>query len=214
MLMPDNRVGHSKRGNQRGNKKKRQTSQSYITRRSPLKGYQTTFWTPEARTGQTFQWADVCGRGLDAALNYLQRREPLILHNRSQILAESLQWHLYPSQATPLFPEHLFSIEQTTHAPLVVAHIRLPQAIEQQTTRQLPYQPIISSSEPSALLDPLSPREMDVLLYLANGLSNQEIARHLVIAESTVKWHLKQIYGKLGVNSRTQAIAWAFKNVP
>lgn len=209
MLTPDKRPGRPKRGKQRGNKKKRQTSQQYIARRSPLKLYQTTFWTPEASTGQTLQWIYACSGGLDAALTYLQHTEPLILHNHRQFLAESLQWHLYSSQATPLFSEHFFSIDQTTHTPLVVAHMHLPQPIAQQTTSRAPYQATLSPSELASPLDPLSPREMDVLLCLANGLSNQEIARHLVIAECTVKWHLKQLYSKLGVNSRTQAIAHA-----
>jgi DNA-binding CsgD family transcriptional regulator len=175
---------------------------------------QTTFWTPEARAGQTLQWSYACASGLDAALTYLQDREPLILHNHSQVLAEGFQGHLNSSQAAPLFPMHLFSIDQTTCAPLAIAQIRVPQAMEQRKTRQLPYQPVISPPDLGSPLDSLSPREMDVLLCLANGLSNQEIASRLVIAESTVKWHLKQIYSKLGVNSRTQAIARAFKNGP
>jgi LuxR family maltose regulon positive regulatory protein len=45
-----------------------------------------------------------------------------------------------------------------------------------------------------------------VLRLLAAGLSNREIAQTLVIAVSTVKNHLKSIYGKLDVHSRTQAV--------
>jgi LuxR family maltose regulon positive regulatory protein len=61
----------------------------------------------------------------------------------------------------------------------------------------------------SALIEPLSIREQEVLELLAAGLSNQEIARHLVVSEGTVKTHIKSIYGKLGVHSRTQAVARA-----
>jgi DNA-binding NarL/FixJ family response regulator len=50
-----------------------------------------------------------------------------------------------------------------------------------------------------------------VLSYLGAGCSNQEIAAKLGIAPSTVKSHLKAIYGKLGVESRTQALIQARK---
>ncbi|MBI4535940.1 MAG: hypothetical protein HY708_06650 [Ignavibacteriae bacterium] len=52
----------------------------------------------------------------------------------------------------------------------------------------------------------LSAREQDVLKELSRGLSNKEIARHLEVGENTVKYHLKNIYGKLGVDSRESAV--------
>jgi LuxR family maltose regulon positive regulatory protein len=62
-------------------------------------------------------------------------------------------------------------------------------------------------SPPAAgLIEPLSEREQEVLALIAAGLTNQEIAVRLHIALSTVKGHTANIYGKLGVNSRTQAI--------
>lgn len=56
------------------------------------------------------------------------------------------------------------------------------------------------------LVEPLSERELEVLAYIARGLSNREIADELVVELSTVKKHLTHIYGKLDVTTRAQAI--------
>jgi LuxR family maltose regulon positive regulatory protein len=60
-----------------------------------------------------------------------------------------------------------------------------------------------------AIIEPLSKREMDVLSLLAEGHSDKRIAQDLVIARETVHKHLKNIYGKLDVHSRTEAIVRA-----
>lgn len=59
------------------------------------------------------------------------------------------------------------------------------------------------------MVEPLSGRELEVLGLVAEGLSNHEIAQTLVISPKTVKRHTSSIYGKLGVHSRTQAVAKA-----
>jgi predicted ATPase/DNA-binding CsgD family transcriptional regulator len=56
------------------------------------------------------------------------------------------------------------------------------------------------------LLSPLTERELDILKLIVEGLSNPEIADHLVIGVETVRWHIKQLYSKLDVHSRTQAV--------
>ncbi|NLU85088.1 response regulator transcription factor [Rhodococcus sp. HNM0569] len=55
----------------------------------------------------------------------------------------------------------------------------------------------------------LTPRETEVLRLVADGRSNREIGKELFLSETTVKSHLVHIYGKLGVNSRTRAVARA-----
>jgi LuxR family maltose regulon positive regulatory protein len=60
-----------------------------------------------------------------------------------------------------------------------------------------------------SLIEPLSDRELDVLHLLADGLTNQEIAQALCVSVNTVKTHLKNVYGKLGVHSRREAAAKA-----
>ncbi len=61
----------------------------------------------------------------------------------------------------------------------------------------------------SELVEPLSERELQVLELIAAGLTNPEIAARLFLALNTVKAHTRNIYGKLGVHSRTQAVARA-----
>jgi LuxR family maltose regulon positive regulatory protein len=67
----------------------------------------------------------------------------------------------------------------------------------------------VLSSQPSALVEPLSERELEVLRLVASGLSDRAIAEHLILAIGTVKKHLNNIYNKLGVHTRTQALARA-----
>lgn len=55
----------------------------------------------------------------------------------------------------------------------------------------------------------LTPRELEVLAAVARGLSNREVARELFLSEATVKSHLVQVFDKLGVRSRTAAVAQA-----
>jgi len=63
--------------------------------------------------------------------------------------------------------------------------------------------------QPSALIEPLSERELEVLRLLAEGLKYAEIADRLVVSLNTVRFHVKEIYGKLGVNRQAQAVARA-----
>jgi DNA-binding NarL/FixJ family response regulator len=67
---------------------------------------------------------------------------------------------------------------------------------------------VVASSIPDA---ELTPRELEVLQLLAEGLTQSQIARHLVISPRTVGTHIQNLLGKLDVHSRTQAVAHAHR---
>jgi LuxR family maltose regulon positive regulatory protein len=67
----------------------------------------------------------------------------------------------------------------------------------------------VTVDEMIILVEPISRRELDVLRLIGEGCSNQDIARQLVLSLHTVKKHISNIFSKLGVKSRTQAIARA-----
>jgi len=77
---------------------------------------------------------------------------------------------------------------------------------------EIPVHPESASAGPvltglAALAEPLTARELEILRLVAEGLRNQEIADRLVISLATVKRHIANIYGKLGVDHRTEAVA-------
>jgi LuxR family maltose regulon positive regulatory protein len=67
----------------------------------------------------------------------------------------------------------------------------------------------LAANTAQSLIEPLSPRELEVLNLIAQGLSNHEIGEQLFLALSTVKGHNRVIFGKLGVQRRTEAVARA-----
>lgn len=72
----------------------------------------------------------------------------------------------------------------------------------------------VAPARPTGLryVDPLTPRELDVLALLVEGCSNEAIARRLAVAPNTVRTHVQNIFTKLGVHSRLEAVTVAVRN--
>jgi LuxR family maltose regulon positive regulatory protein len=62
---------------------------------------------------------------------------------------------------------------------------------------------------PPSPVEPLTERELEILKLLESGLTNKELAAKLIISVGTVAWHLKNLYAKLAVRNRTEAISRA-----
>ena len=83
------------------------------------------------------------------------------------------------------------------------------------TPAPIPPPPPTSESTPDLAPDDesgLTRREIDVVRLVAEGLSNQQIARRLVVSEATVKTHLNHLLSKLDVDGRPGLVAWAWRN--
>jgi DNA-binding NarL/FixJ family response regulator len=97
----------------------------------------------------------------------------------------------------------------------IVKHIDprdLPAAIHQAIVGAI-FQPLgVSERSEAADGAELSKRELTILQALQSGQSNKQIAQELFLAEQTVKFHLTNIYRKLGVSSRTEAVRYAFEH--
>ena len=103
--------------------------------------------------------------------------------------------------------------EQLTEAVRVVAagESLLAPAITRRLIEQFVRRPPPGSAKPPQL-EELTERELDVLMLLARGLSNAEIAEELVLTEATVKTHVTHILTKLGLRDRVQAVVLAYES--
>lgn len=101
---------------------------------------------------------------------------------------------------------------------VAAGHTVLDPAVQQrlvQLVREPPATPPTPATpEPSAdaeVPDGLTKREVDVVRLVAEGLSNQQVARRLVVSEATVKTHLNHVLSKLDLDGRSALIAWAWR---
>ena len=102
--------------------------------------------------------------------------------------------------------ELLFGIRSVHSGDAVVA----PSTTRRLIDRFAPMFPTDAASEPADLAG-LTSREREVLILIAQGLSNTEIAERLFVSEATVKTHVGRVLAKLGLRDRVQAVVFAYE---
>jgi DNA-binding NarL/FixJ family response regulator len=106
--------------------------------------------------------------------------------------------------------------EEIEHAirALIAGHTHLDPAVQQRLVTavldQPPPTPEPATKSRPDLPDALTPREIEVLKLIAAGLSNNEIADHLVLSNATIKTHINRIFYKTGARDRAQAVRYAY----
>jgi len=103
--------------------------------------------------------------------------------------------------------ELLFAIRAVHSGDAVVA----PSTTRRLIDRFAPMLPADESAAASELAE-LTDREREVLILVAQGLSNGELAQRLFVSEATVKTHVGRILAKLGLRDRVQAVVYAYEN--
>jgi LuxR family maltose regulon positive regulatory protein len=93
------------------------------------------------------------------------------------------------------------SIQSAVRDPEALAYLEQLRGAFPSTDAEVP-----AADRPEPAAEPLSARERQILQRLAMGFSNLAVGQQLFLSPNTVKWHLAQLYGKLGVNNRTQAV--------
>ncbi|MBF4512733.1 response regulator transcription factor [Plantibacter sp. VKM Ac-2885] len=109
-------------------------------------------------------------------------------------------------------PNELTSAIRAVHAGDAAVSTRITKRMLELFATALPGTPTAAEDGSAAELAELTPREHDILVAMAEGLSNAEIAAHFVLSESTVKTHVGRVLMKLQLRDRVQAVIFAYKH--
>jgi LuxR family maltose regulon positive regulatory protein len=197
----------------------------------PVPARRARLWIRQGRVADALEWARERSLSADNELSYVQEYEHITLARILLADAEQAEGEL--AEATGLLGR-LLEAAEVGHRNGSVIEILVLQALAHRRRGDRPaaaaalerarmlgepegYARIFEAPEPAspdqrtaagrpALIEPLSGRELDVLRLLATDLGGPEIARELVVSLNTVRTHTKNIYAKLGVNTRRAAV--------
>ncbi|MBW5248332.1 response regulator transcription factor [Streptomyces sp. P01-B04] len=108
-------------------------------------------------------------------------------------------------------PEHLVAAIRLVRTGDALLAPAITRRLVERHARQPPEPPTTGSSAPHPGMAALTPRELEVLRLLAQGLSNTELAARLHLSETTVKTHVSRILAKLQLRDRVQAVVMAYE---
>jgi LuxR family maltose regulon positive regulatory protein len=168
----------------------------------------------------------IAHRRYDDALSVLERLEPAEADGRTGPLAEILALRALATQAqgdesraTELLGRALVLAEPEGYLRLfldeaepmrrLLRHAITGSVAQEYAGRVLAAFPAPAAPGTGDLLESLNDREMAIVRFMSAGLSNRDIADELYLSVNTVKWHARNIYGKLGVSNRSMAVARA-----
>jgi DNA-binding NarL/FixJ family response regulator len=150
--------------------------------------------------------------GIEAARRIISRAQPpgirvliLTTFDLDEYVYDALQAGASGFLLKDASPEQLTAaIQMVSHGDALLAPSITRRLIEEFAAARNP-------ASPPAALDQLSSREREVLMLVASGLSNREIADRLFVGETTVKTHVTRILTKLGLRDRVQAVVLAYE---
>lgn len=154
-------------------------------------------------------FSDQCDNGIcDGFCPAVEQGEPGQIIETQQVLGRTASGRkLWLSASTIVPPIELRDQCRLVH---LIREVSLPPELERVVVERLGGQ-IVPADNGDQRLDVLTPRERDILRLLTEGLDGASIAEQLFLSPATVRNHIQHILGKLGVHSRTEAVALALR---
>jgi DNA-binding CsgD family transcriptional regulator len=180
----------------------------------------TSRFVPEASDEQLAWFNDLClktASGTNAADLFQSRSQIDVVHLLPQIAAPTLVLHAREDAAVPLSQGHVLAagipnaqfVELDSKNHILLEHEPAWARFEDEVLAFVGVRPAATGAREDPAFESLSAREREILALMTEGLSNAGIGERLAISEKTVRNHVSNLFDKLGVWTRAQAIVFA-----